>query len=69
MSLIPEIPAAPFVPLYPALGSLNFNQEAYAYGTAMPGVTTRLREIAAACRECALAARDDAMSAEASRML
>ena len=69
MSLIPEIPAAPFVPLYPALGSLNFNQEAYAYGTAMPGVTTRLREIAAACRECALAAREDAMSAEASRML
>lgn len=68
MSLIPEIPAAPFVPLYPALGSLNFNQEAYAYGTAMPGVTTRLREIAAACRECALAAREDAMSAEASRM-
>lgn len=69
MSLIPEIPAAPFVPLYPALGSLNFNQEAYAYGTAMPGVTTRLREIAAACRECALAAREDAMSAESSRML
>lgn len=69
MSLIPEIPTAPFVPLYPALGSLNFNQEAYAYGTAMPGVTTRLREIAAACRECALAAREDAMSAEASRML
>lgn len=68
MSLIPEIPAAPFVPLYPALGSLNFNQEAYAYGTAMPGVTTRLREIAAACRECALAAREDAMSAESSRM-
>ncbi|MFG0786373.1 hypothetical protein [Delftia tsuruhatensis] len=69
MSLIPEIPAAPFVPLYPALGSLNFNQEAYAYGTAMPGVTTRLREIAAACRECAFAAREDAMSAESSRML
>ncbi|MBK0121320.1 hypothetical protein IAE26_26085 [Delftia sp. S67] len=69
MSLIPEIPAAPFVPLYPALGSLNFNQEAYAYGTAMPGVTTRLREISAACRECALAAREDAMSAESSRML
>ena len=63
MSLIPEIPAAPFVPLYPALGSLNFNQEAYAYGTAMPGVTTRLRQIAAACRECALAAREQADAA------
>ena len=30
---------APVVPQYPALGSPTFNQEAYASGTAMPGVT------------------------------
>lgn len=30
---------APAVPQYPALGSPTFNQEAYASGTALPGVT------------------------------
>ena len=47
---ITPIPEAPVVPQYPALGSLTFNQQAYAYGTAMPGVTLRLHEIALAAK-------------------
>ena len=47
---ITPIPDAPVVPQYPALGSLTFNQQAYAYGTAMPGVTLRVHEIAVASR-------------------
>lgn len=38
-------PAAPVVPIYPALGSANFNQEAYAYGSSMPAVSYRIWEI------------------------
>ena len=35
-------PAAPTVPVYPALGSPSFNQEAYTFGSSMPGVSTAL---------------------------
>ncbi|WP_279212610.1 hypothetical protein [Delftia acidovorans] len=55
--VIPEIPAAPVVPPYPALGAPNFNQMAYDVGTSMPGVVSGLNAIAAAARECALAAQ------------
>ena len=47
---VTPIPNPPVVPQYPALGSLTFNQEAYAYGTAMPGVTQRIHEIALASK-------------------
>jgi hypothetical protein len=40
-------PATPVVPVYPALGSPTFNDEAYAYGSAMPGVSTGIGALAA----------------------
>lgn len=43
---IPPVPG-PSVPLYPALGSANFNQEAYTYATTMPGVSAALGALAA----------------------
>lgn len=67
MSVVPDIPAAPVVPQYPALGSATFNQEAYTYGSSMPGVTQRIHEIAQAARACALAAQSDAIATEAAR--
>ena len=60
---ITPIPDAPVVPQYPALGSLTFNQQAYAYGTAMPGVTLRVHEIAVAARANAVDAALSASSA------
>lgn len=39
-------PAAPTVPIYPPLGSPTFNQDAYAYGSAMPGVSVALGALA-----------------------
>lgn len=45
MTGIVPTPAAPVVPTYPALGSANFNQEAYAYGSSMPAVSYRIWEI------------------------
>ena len=40
-------PPAPTVPVYPALGSGTFNQEAYTYATAMPAVSLALGALAA----------------------
>ena len=62
---ITPIPDAPVVPQYPALGSLTFNQQAYAYGTAMPGVTLRVHEIAVAARANAVDAASSASTANA----
>lgn len=45
MTGIVPTPVAPVVPIYPALGSANFNQEAYAYGSSMPAVSYRIWEI------------------------
>ena len=63
--VIPDIPPAPVVPPYPALGAPNFNQMAYAVGTQMPGVVSGLNAIALAARQCALAARADAQAVAA----
>ena len=41
-------PAVPAVPAYPALGSANFNVEAYAYGSAMPAVAIAINGASAA---------------------
>lgn len=65
--VIPDIPPAPVVPPYPALGAPNFNQMAYDVGTGMPGVVSGLNAIAAAARECALASRAYAQSGDGSR--
>lgn len=65
-------PAAPTVPVYPALGSTNFNQEAYTYGSSMPAVSARIGAIgdaaytnAVAADERAVAANNSAVSAAA----
>ena len=56
-------PAAPTVPVYPALGSPSFNQEAYAYGSAMPGVSATLGAIGAAAHTNAVSAQESAAAA------
>lgn len=55
--VIPDIPPAPVVPPYPALGAPNFNQMAYDVGTSMPGVVSGINAIALAARECAQASK------------
>lgn len=58
-------PPAPTVPLYPALGSASFNQDAYAYATAMPAVSAALGSIGQAAYTNAVAAQERADSAAA----
>lgn len=40
-------PAAPSVPVYPALGSPTFNLGAYTFGTAMPGIVSGIDALVA----------------------
>lgn len=62
----PIIPnPAPAVPQYPALGSPTFNQEAYASGTALPGVTQWMGETAQGAFTNATSASESAVSANA----
>lgn len=56
-------PAAPLVPAYPPLGSPTFNNDAYAVGTAMPGVVAGIKAIADAAYTNALSASEDATAA------
>ncbi len=56
-------PAAPTVPVYPALGSPSFNQDAYTYATAMPAVSTAIGAIADAAYTNAQSAFESASSA------
>jgi hypothetical protein len=63
MTDIVPTPAAPTVPIYPALGSANFNQEAYTYGTSMPAVSLRIWEIGKASETNATAANERATAA------
>jgi hypothetical protein len=60
---IPDVlPISP----YPALGSTNFNNEAYAYATSVPPAVSRMREIAVACWTNATSAQERANSATGS---
>lgn len=60
---IPDVlPISP----YPALGSINFNNEAYAYATSVPPAVSRMREIAVACWTNATVAQERANSAAGS---
>lgn len=63
MTDIVPTPAAPTVPTYPALGSANFNQEAYTYGTSMPTVSYRIWEIGKTSETNATAANERATAA------
>ena len=56
-------PAAPTVPVYPALGSPSFNQEAYTFGSSMPAVSAAIGDIATAAYTNAQSAFESASSA------
>lgn len=64
MTSIVTPPATPSVPTYPALGSPTFNAEAYAYGSAMPGVSTGIGALAANAHNNAVAANERAVAAD-----
>ena len=66
MTDIVPVPAMPEVPLYPALGSANFNMEAYAYGSSMRGVSQWQNAIGQACHTNALVAHERATEATSS---
>lgn len=59
-------PAAPVVPLYPPLGSATFNADAYAYGTAMPGVVDGINALAENAHTNALSSVESAQAAQQS---
>ena len=61
-------PAAPVVPLYPPLGSATFNADAYAYGTAMPGVVDGINDLAGNAHTNALSANESATAAQQSAL-
>lgn len=69
MTDIVNIPDLLPISQYPALGSANFNQEAYNYATSVPPAVSRMREVAVACRTCAIAAREQADAAMSYRNL
>lgn len=52
--------AAPEISVYPALGSANFNQEAYDYATSMRPASVRLGELAQATHTNAVSAGESA---------
>lgn len=59
-------PAAPVVPLYPPLGSATFNADAYAYGSAMPGVVDGINDLADNAHTNALSSVESANAAAVS---
>ena len=67
MTDIVPVPTMPTVPLYPALGSANFNNEAYAYGSSMRGVSQWQNAIGLSCYTNALVSHERAtVAADAS---
>ncbi len=66
MTDIVPIPTPPTVPLYPALGSANFNSEAYTYGSNMPGVVAGIQAMCQAAWTNAVAAQERAAAAAGS---
>ncbi|KFJ08906.1 hypothetical protein DR66_2052 [Delftia acidovorans] len=64
MTDIVNIPDLLPISQYPALGSANFNQEAYDYAVSVPPAVARMREIAVACRTCSIAAQEYATVAQ-----
>ena len=63
----PVSPPAPVtVPPYPALGSADFNTQAYAYGSAMPAVSANINATGEAAYTNAVAAKEKALAAAAS---
>ncbi len=61
-------PDAPVVPVYPPLGSLTFNQDAYTYGNAMPAVSVRFGEMGQAAYINSLSSKESALAAQQSAL-
>lgn len=59
-------PAAPTVPIYPALGSPTFNADAYTYGSSMPSVVSGIDALAQNAFTNATSAHESAQEAAAS---
>jgi len=59
-------PAVIVPPTFPDLGNPNFNAMAFAWGTALPGVSVRIGEIAIATKQNADATKELAIAANAS---
>lgn len=66
MTAIVPVPAAPTVPIYPALGSATFNADAYAYGSGMPSVVTGIQALVNNAWNNATAANERAVAADSS---
>ena len=65
MTDIVIVPAAPVVPPFPALGAPDFNQAAYTFGVAMPGVSDGVKALADTARTNATVASEKAAAAAA----
>ena len=65
MTDIVIVPAAPVVPPFPALGAPDFNQAAYTFGVAMPGVSDGVKALADTARTNATVASEKAAAAVA----
>lgn len=63
MTDIVIVPAAPVVPPFPALGAPDFNQVAYTFGVAMPGVSDGVRAVAVTAHTNATVAKEKAVEA------
>ncbi|GEM_PF-3677432 len=64
MTDIIDPPAPIVVPVYPPLGSPSFNQDAYSYGSGMPGVAAGLQALADNAHNNAVAANERAVAAQ-----
>ncbi len=66
MTAIVDPPDPIIPPVFPALGSTNFNNEAYAWGTSEPAVVERVGDMADATHNNAIAAHERAQAAAGS---
>lgn len=66
---IVEVPAAPVVVPFPALGSTNYNDEAYAAGVSLPGFSAGMRALAMATRTNSVAGHERALAAEQAKIV
>ena len=66
MTELVAVPAAPVVPPFPALGDPAFNQKAYDWGVALPGVSGEVQDIAVTAHTNATAAKEQALASASS---
>ena len=66
MTELVAVPAAPVVPPFPALGDPAFNQKAYDWGVALPGVSGEVQDIAVTAHTNATVAKEQALASASS---